>query len=89
MNIASLRAALDKASISTEDYVINGHWDNRTCIERNSDTGKWETFTFERSKGQIAEFDNEEAACYNLYARLVSSYVIGQVLAPAEKDGSA
>ena len=83
MNIDNIRDRLNEAGISTDDYMIGNAWEDRLCLVWDSNNACWEVFYQERGKKQrLRVFDNEEAACYNLYSELVQDYVMSMRLIP-------
>lgn len=86
MNRDSLKVMLDDAGISRDDYLIDGDWDDRVCLELDDQSGRWQVFYSNRgSKAELRSFDSEAAACWNLYARVVKNYVRSDRIGPADQ----
>lgn len=83
MNQSELVEKLSSAGVSDDDYLIGGSFDERVCLVRDDATGKWQVFNFDRgSRGELRTFENEDAACQYLYARMIEDYVMTKRLAP-------
>lgn len=83
MNINTIGRKLSEAGIEEADYAIGDHPDETLCLTRGANEGTWEVYYQERGKKEgLQTFDNEEAACYHLYAYLVESYVMSMRLVP-------
>lgn len=73
VNCESLRASLQAAGVADDEYLIGGSWDDRICLVYDEEQHLWQVYGFERgNKIMLRQFDNEEAACYHLYARLIN-----------------